>query len=157
MSLRKLALVLAVVLASSRSARADVGVGLFVGEPLGLDVKIGLGQRSGLDLLFGWDTYRDAHANYGHVTYLVTPFIGHGESVNVPLRLGIGVALFDDGGNFGNNINVAVRAPLEIGLRFHSAPVEIYGELAFKITFIDTGRNNPAGDLDGGIGFRIFF
>ncbi|MBV8757956.1 MAG: hypothetical protein JO257_11790 [Deltaproteobacteria bacterium] len=149
-------LVLIGVLAVAVPARADVGLGLFVGEPTGLDLKIGISPRSGLDLVFGWDTYRDNRDQYGHVTYLATLLVGHGESVNVPLRLGVGAAFYGDR-SFSNGTNVAVRVPLELGLRFRTAPVEIYGEIALKLTFVDANNDKDDVDLDGGIGFRIYF
>src|SRR5215471_1766257 len=107
----------AVAVGAPRQARADFGIGLFLGEPTGLDMKIDIQRRSALDLVLGFSTFRDGRADYGHLTYLVTPFVGRGRSVSVPLRLGIGVAIFDAGG-FGNNVDVGVRAPLEVGLMF---------------------------------------
>jgi hypothetical protein len=139
--------ILAVLAIGMPAARADVGLGLFVGRPTGVDFKIGLAPRSGLDLLFGWDTFRDGRDLYGHITYLATLFVGRGESVLVPLRLGVGGAIY------GAAPNIAVRAPLEIGLRFRHAPVEIYGEIAARFQLYD-GTDL---ELDGGAGFRIYF
>src|SRR5438309_10848526 len=135
MSIRKFALVLVVVASFGNPARADFGIGLFLGRPTGFDAKIGLDRRSGLDLLLGWDTlYEDRHADYGHLTYLLTPVIGRGQAVIVPLRIGIGLAIFDGywycNHRFGDCLNIAVRAPVELGLRFRTVPLEIYGELA---------------------------
>ncbi len=152
-------LLLAVTLAAAattapRTARAEgVGLGLFVGEPFGLDLKIDLERRSALDIVLGFSTIRDGRADYGHLTYLATPFVGQGRSVLVPLRIGIGVAVFDSGVRFADNTNVAVRAPLELGFKFRSAPVELYGEIALLIPFV----HNAEVDLTGGIGFRIYF
>lgn len=152
------ALVAAVLACAAGTAHADpgVGIGLFVGEPLGLDLKLGLGFRSNLDIVIGWDTYRDGRNAYGHVTYLATLGVAHGNAVSVPFRLGIGGAVYDDG-SFDNGVNFAVRAPLEIGLKFHNAPIELYGEVALKLTLIDANNNNDDVDLDGGIGFRVYF
>jgi hypothetical protein len=74
--------------------------------------------------------------------------MGRGRSVSVPLRLGIGFAIFDQ-----HDVDVAVRAPFEIGLMFHSAPIELYGEIALIVPFV----HDVYADLDGGIGFRIYF
>jgi hypothetical protein len=142
----------AVAVGAPGQARADVGLGLFVGEPTGLDLLLDLQHRSALDLVIGVSTFRDGRADYGHLTYLVTPVIGHGRSVSVPLRLGIGVAVFDAGA-FGDNLNVAVRAPLEVALKFHTAPIELYGEIALFIPFV----HGVDADLQGGIGFRLYF
>ena len=153
--MRKLVL-LVVMLGLAAPASADVGLGVFVGEPTGLDLKLGLSARGGLDLVFGWDTFRDNRDHYAHVTYLATLAVGHGSSVIVPVRLGIGGAIYDDG-SFDNGTNLAVRAPLQIGLKFRRSPIEIYGEVALKLTFLDDHDNNETVDIDGGIGFRVYF
>jgi hypothetical protein len=145
-----------VIAAASATAHADVGLGLFVGEPVGLDLKIDAGYRSALDIVLGWSTFRDARDQYAHLTYLATPVVGHGDAILVPLRIGIGVAFYGEGG-FDNGVNIAVRAPIEVALRFRRAPVEIYGELAAEITFFDDNNNDDVFDLQGGIGFRIYF
>jgi hypothetical protein len=149
--MRTLVIVLALVapLAIAKPARADVGIGLFLGRPTGVDAKIGIGNRSGLDLLFGFDNvFRDGRVVYGHVTYLATLFVGRGSSVLVPLRLGIGGALY------GNHPNFGVRAPLELGFKFRGAPVEIYLEIAALLQIVDTPVDLS---LQGGAGFRIYF
>jgi hypothetical protein len=153
--MRKLLLttvVFGLVVAARAPARADIGIGLFLGEPTGFDLKVGLGHRSGLDLLFGFTTFRDTRDGYGHVTYLVTPLIAQGDAVTVPIRLGIGAMLFGP----GDDLSFGVRAPFELGLRMRSAPLEFYGELALAILFIDPA-NEVRADLQGGLGFRIYF
>ena len=143
-------LVFGIVLAARPSpARADFGIGLFIGDPLGFDAKVGLGDHSALDIVLGYNTYRDGRGGYGHLTYLVTPLVGQGDSVLVPLRLGIGAALYGT----SDDLNVAVRAPFELALRLRRSPLEFYGELALELTLID-----PADlDVQGGLGFRVFF
>ena len=161
MTIRKIVLAF-VVLATIRStARADVGLGVFVGGPTGIDAKIGLDRKSGIDILLGWDTYRYYHADYGHITYLLTPFVGRGRSVLVPFRVGIGLALFDSyyyyGNRFGDGLNAALRIPVELGFRFRTTPLEIYGELAFRVNFVRDDRYYNQTQLDGGIGIRFYF
>lgn len=159
--MRKLVLLLVLLaIATPRAAHAEVGLGLFVGEPTGLDVKLGLGRRSALDLLLGWYSHWDDNDRindgaYFHATYLVTPVVSAGRSVIVPLRIGIGGALFDDAGRFDDHLHVAVRAPLEIALVFRSTPLEIYGEIALKATIND--HDDRILDLDGGVGLRFYF
>lgn len=151
-------LTLGLTLGATSAAHADVGVGAFVGEPTGLDVKLGLTGRTGLDFVLGWNTIRGFdRGGYGHVTYLLTPLVARGRSVVVPLRLGIGAAIFDQGGGLGNDLNVAARFPLELGLVFRRTPLELYGEIALKVTFIDEHDNHSTLDLDGGMGLRFYF
>ena len=141
-----------VVAGRAAPARADVGLGLFLGEPTGLDLKIGLGYRSGLDLVFGVDTFREGRDGYGHVTYLVTPLVAQGDAVTLPIRLGIGALLFGP----SNDLSFGVRAPFELGLRMRRAPVEFYGEIALALLFIDPA-NEVEADVQGGLGFRLYF
>jgi hypothetical protein len=153
--MRKLVLALLVVFVLPTAARADFGIGFFLGEPIGLDLKIGLTRKSGLDLLVGavsYDRDRGRDVSYGHVTYLLTPFVGHGRSFLVPLRLGIGAAVID----VENDVVFGVRAPFEVGLRFRSVPLEIYGELALIYVFLDNGRDDDL-DIQGGVGLRFYF
>ena len=153
--MRKLLLttvVFGLVVAARAPARADIGLGLFLGEPTGFDLKVGLGHRSGLDLLFGFTTFRDTRDGYGHVTYLVTPLIAQGNDVLVPLRAGIGAALFGPSGNLG----FAIRAPLQIGIRLRRSPLEFYGEIALALEVVGAD-NDPNLDLQGGLGFRVYF
>jgi hypothetical protein len=133
-------------------ARADFGLGLFLGEPTGVDLKFGLGNRSSLDLLLGVTTFRDTRTGYGHLTYLVTPVVAQGNAVTVPLRLGIGAALFGPSDDLG----FAIRAPLEVGLRLRRTPLEFYGEIALALIVIGPG-NDPRLDVQGGLGFRLYF
>ena len=152
--MRKLALALLVVFAVPTATHADFGIGLFLGEPLGLDLKIGLTRRSGLDFVIGrasYDRDRGRDLSYGHVTYLLTPFVGRGRSFLVPLRLGIGGALI----NVENDVIFGIRAPLEVGLRFRSVPLEIYGEIGLIYAFDDNGNDDF--DIQGGIGLRFYF
>jgi hypothetical protein len=160
MTAMKKLLIVALLLAAPAPARAEVGIGAFFGAPFGNDLKLDIARRQAFDLVFGWTSLRrefaDEYGHYGHFTYLVTPFWGYGSSINVPIRLGIGLALYDHG-PFVDEVNVAARFPLEIGMRFHSVPLELYGEIAIKITFVDPNHNDPDVDLDGGIGLRFYF
>ena len=147
--MRRSTLLIALVLCVSPAAHADVGLGFFVGDPAGIDLKIDLQRRSALDILVGWAEF-DNRVGYGHVTYLVTPVVGHGDSVLVPLRLGIGGAVFGPSGN----LDFGVRAPLEVALRFRSAPIEIYGEIALILSFHHPGTYL---NTQGGLGLRFYF
>ena len=152
--MRKLLIAIAVLAASTTAARADVGLGVFVGEPFGVDLKLGLGPRPGLDIVLGATSVRDNRVSYGHVTYLVTPYYGRGDGVRIPIRLGIGGAVY---GALDDDTNLAVRVPFELGFRFTRTPIELYGELALVVTLIDENDNNKFADIDGGIGVRFFF
>lgn len=155
--MRKLLFTIAVsslVLASQATpARADFGLGLFLGQPSGIDFKIGLNGRAALDLLLGYVELDDDSRGYGHVTYLVTPFVASGDSVLVPLRLGIGASLFGPSDHLG----FSIRAPLELGIRLRRTPLEFYGEIALNLVLHDYFRDEVFLDIQGGVGFRVYF
>lgn len=154
--MRKLVLAIAIALVALplASARAEgLGIGFFLGEPTGLDLKVDLQQRSALDVVLGITSIRNREPLYAHLTYLVTPFVGQGQAVRVPLRLGIGAAMYGR----SNDINAGVRVPIELGLWFRRTPLEIYGELALLLTLIDDDENYNRLDLQGGGGLRFYF
>ncbi|MEO8703963.1 MAG: hypothetical protein ABI867_28190 [Kofleriaceae bacterium] len=150
--MRTLVLTFLVLVATQGAARADFGIGLFVGEPTGLDLKIDLQPRSAIDIVLGVVSINDGgrDVSYGHLTYLYTLTVARGRTVRIPLRLGIGASLF---GVTEDNTQLAARVPFELGLRFRRSPLEIYGEIAFVLRLIDDVDTN----IDGGIGLRLYF
>jgi hypothetical protein len=148
--MKKLVLVLG-LLAATGSARAEsIGLGAFLGQPTGLDIKIGLQGRSALDIVIGVNQFDDPHLSYGHIQYLALLGVARGRTVNVPFRLGVGGAVI---GVTDDNTVFAARVPFQLGLRFRRSPVEIYGEVAFVLVFNDDTDT----DVDGGLGLRIYF
>jgi hypothetical protein len=140
-----------VAAARTSPARGDVGLGLFLGEPTAIDLKIGLDHRSALDLAFGYTTF-DRGEGYGHLTYLVTPVVAQGDALSVPLRLGIGGALFGT----RHDLDLAVRAPVELGLRLRRTPLEFFLDVALDLVFVNP-RNDLHVDVQVGGGFRVYF
>lgn len=143
-----------VMLGTAATARADgVGLGLFVGRPTGLTVKIDLQRSSALDLVAGVTAYNDEQRGYAHLTYQVAPFVAKGRTVLVPFRLGIGAALYGASGD----VNLAARAPVGLALQFRRSPLELYGEVAVRVVLVDDHRDEDKVQVDGGGGFRIYF
>lgn len=159
--MRKLILVTVIAMvglvAAPAPSHAGVGIGMFVGEPLGLTLKFDLKRRSSLEFLVGVDDYNEGRGRdgYGHLTFLAAPWVGRGDSVVVPIRLGIGVAVYDnDGGeDWGEGVDVAARAPLQLAFQFVGTPLEIYLEIALRLELFDDVHAQP----DGGIGIRFYF
>ena len=150
--MRKLFLALLILAVPTAAQAEGLGIGLFVGEPLGLDLKIDLQPRSAIDIVVGATSVNRGRESYGHLTYLYTLVVGRGSSVVVPLRLGFGGAVY---GVTEDNTGIAARAPLELGLRFRRSPLEIYGEVALLLQLI--GPGDVQTDVQGGIGMRLYF
>jgi hypothetical protein len=153
MSLRKLAFVVVAIMLAAPPARADVALGLFVGDPTAVDLKLGLDRVSALDLAFGVSQFYDRYGYYGHATYLARIAEARGNSVIVPVRLGIGVALID-GHDYG--LSLGARAPIEIGFRFRRTPLELYLEAALLLVFLDPAPSYVYLQGQGGIGLRVY-
>ena len=148
--MRTLVLALLLVLAASPARAESIGIGLFLGEPTGFDLKVGLGRRTALDIVIGQSSFRDGRTDYAHLTYLYTPFVGRGSSVLIPLRFGIGVAAL---GVVDDNAHIAGRVPFELGFRFRGTPLELYLELTLLMVLDD----DTDVDGDGGVGVRFYF
>ena len=150
--MRRLVIAFLSLALATTSARADgFGLGFFFGDPTGLDLKIDLQRRSALDIVIGLADFRERGAKYAHLTYLVTPVVARGRSVNVPLRVGIGGAVY----GVADYIDVGARVPFEVGLAFSTTPLEIYGEVAIKGVFVE--EDFITFDVDGGLGLRFYF
>lgn len=148
--MKKLVLVLVLRLLAGSARAESIGLGAFLGQPTGLDIKIGLQGRSALDIVIGVNQFNDPHLSYGHIQYLALLGVARGRTVNVPFRLGVGGAVI---GVTDDNTVFAARVPFQLGLRFRRSPVEIYGEVAFVLVFNDDTDT----DVDGGLGLRIYF
>jgi hypothetical protein len=149
--------VAAALTVAPRPAHAEFGLGLFIGDPVGLTLKADLQRRTAVEVLIGEHGYHDENwgSFYGHVTFLVSPFVARGRSVIIPFRFGIGGAIYDEGNEFGD-VNLAVRAPFQVAFRFRN-PLELYFELSLLLTFLDGDDNEDLVDLDGGLGLRFYF
>lgn len=117
----------AFVLASASVARAEFGIGINLGEPTGLNLRVGRDRT--LEATAGW-SLRDGGTNIvllGNVLY-------HGKSVfsNSPLTgivpyagAGLGFWMWDDKHNDdGDQAGAWVQVPLGIDLRF-TIPLEL--------------------------------
>ena len=149
----------AVVLFSTTTAFArgpegrTVGIGICLPEPSGFTLEAYVSHSTAIDFVIGWDTFNNRNG-YGHLDYLVMPVdLARGGSVSVPLYLGIGGWLIDAGGD----LYFGARVPFGLALNFRSAPLQIFGELALKIILASPHDPGDRLDLDGDVGFRIFF
>jgi hypothetical protein len=146
------------MVAATPRAEAGVGVGVFLGEPLGFTLKADLQRKTSLEFLVGVDDYDDDRGRdfYGHVTFLVAPFVANADSMVIPFRFGIGGAVWDDD-RYGDedDFGLGVRAPFQVAFQFRSAPIELYLEISLLLRIIDD--RDDLLDLGGGLGFRIYF
>jgi hypothetical protein len=131
---------------SSRvGAARDLGVGLAVGQPLGVTGKYWLSNAVAVD---GFAGYHLNHNFDTHIDYLWHFFPNFNmPSGSLPLYAGVGGrVLLGDDSQFG------VRVPLGVSYLFPTQPIECFAELAPVIQVIkEVGL-----DLDGQVGVRFY-
>ena len=126
----------------------NFGVGIILGEPSGICVKLWLGSSNALDMAAAWSFKGNDHlllqADYvWHSFNLISVSSG-----KLPIYFGIGgrVLLADDP-------LIGVRVPIGLDYMFSNAPVDIFLE------FVPILNLAPATEFDfgGGIGARYWF
>lgn len=128
-----------------------LGVGLVVGTPTGFTAEYRLSDAQALQFALGLDAF-DHQDFYFHVTwryYLVE--LAREADFSLPLYLGAGGFVEDQGA-----AAVGARAPIGLALDFSRAPVQIFGELALQLAFVNARGNDRLG-VGGEIGFHYYF
>ena len=146
-------------LVSASGARAGgpdgkvFGIGVCVPEPSAFTFEIYLSHATAVDFAVGWDTFSDKNG-YGHFDYLVYPLdLARSGTVAVPFYLGLGVWLRE----VHSDVDFGVRVPFGLAINFRNAPLQIFGELAVKILIASAYDPADRVDLDGDVGFRLYF
>src|SRR5215813_13560184 len=149
-----LVFLLAPVSAGARGPEGlSIGIGVCVPEPSAFTLEAYVTHNTAIDVAVGWDTFSDRNA-YGHFDYLVMPVdIARGGSVSIPLYLGLGVFLEEA----QSDLYFGARIPLGLAFNLHSAPLQLYGEIALRILIAAPHEPADRLDLDGDVGFRLFF
>jgi len=130
---------------SSRvGAAEDLGIGIQLGQPMGVTGKYWLSSTTAVDAAAGYhfNSNFDIHAD----------FLWHSfSSFNVsdgrmPFYLGLGGRVFG-----GNDSQFGIRLPLGVSYLFPSQPLEAFAEIA-PVVKIAPGIG---ADIDGAVGLRL--
>ncbi len=141
------------------TANKTFGIGLIIGEPIGLSAKYYLSESTALDFALGeYDRFREDDDLGVHIDFLWHPVtLVTADPFVMPLYFGIGGRLVgDDDGPDDDEVDFAVRAPLGIALDFNRVPVDVFFELAILIELVNDDNDDDV-DLDAGIGVRYYF
>jgi hypothetical protein len=138
--------------------KGALGVGIIIGEPVGIIAKLYLHDDRAIDLALG-----SAIAAGGvqvHSDYLFHPWIVQNRDTFVmPVYFGPGLRLIDySGGSDGNNhFALGVRAVIGLLFDFKNVPLDAFIEVA-GIGQYDFKTGNGFGvGLNGGGGVRYYF
>jgi hypothetical protein len=129
------------------------GIGVIIGAPTGISMKLWMNPRTGLDGAISWSGYGIyVHGDYLLHNYQVFPAEG------LPLYYGFGVRLIDGEYphlQYGHDhyVNIGIRGVIGIEYFIPNVPFDVFLELAPTLNIV------PGVDLDiyGGLGVRFFF
>jgi len=143
-------LFLSLLLLSSvaRAERAGtVGAGVIIGDPFGPTLKYWTANQQAIDIGLGFDNDPVLYADYLWHNFQLIPSAA---GVKIAPYIGVGPRFQfrrHDDDTFG------FRVPLGVTFFLPQAPIELYAELVpvFQVS------PNTDGNLDGGVGIRIYF
>jgi hypothetical protein len=126
----------------------DWEVGVILGEPTGLSVKLWTTEETAFDFGFAWSFSKDGHLHI-HADYLFHNFdvIGVEEGL-LPLYFGVGGRL-----RLEDDSRLGVRFAVGIEYVFEEHPFSAFFEVAPIVDFIP----DTEGSINGGLGFRYIF
>jgi hypothetical protein len=159
-------------LATAQNQRESFGLGIILGNPSGLSLKIPSGPNS-INAIFGYNSYRNGWGNcdgpgpgdrdrcYGDGSiYLGADYIFYNYNLirvskgRLPLYYGPGLnATFWDAPPGEDGIRVGFRIAVGLEYQFATAPFDIFFEIAPGINVVP----NTSGYVMAGIGTRFFF
>lgn len=139
--------------------QGDIGVGLIVGEPTGLSMKIWTSNEHAVDLAAAW-SFSDNDSFQFHGDYLVHRFnIFENQNMKgkLPIYYGIGARLKledeDDNGRNNDDNLFGIRVPIGISYIFAQEPIDLFAEI---VPVMDIAPDTDF-DINVAIGGRFYF
>jgi len=124
-------------------------LGLVLGEPTGISMKMWFDRNTAIDGAVSW-SLRDKNKDlYLHADYLMHSYgLINDSSGLLPLYYGIGGRIV-----LANETALGARVPVGISWLFNGAPLDLFVEIAAVLNILpDTDF-----ELNGGIGIRYIF
>jgi hypothetical protein len=136
-----------VLISLSYSQNERLGLGIVLGEPVGISAKLKTGFNNAYDFAAAWSA-RENRTMLLQADYVWNNFDHTNvESGSIPLYYGLGVRLIFTGvPKFG------VRFPIGLNNQFTTAPVDIFAELVPILDLIPSARFN----FGAGLGARFW-
>jgi hypothetical protein len=123
----------------------DLGVGVALGQPMGITSKYWLSSTLAVDAFMG---YHFNHNFDAHLDYLWHSFSSFDvSSGRLPFYMGVGGRIL-----LGNSSQLAARIPLGATYLFPNDPLEVYAEVAPVVRLI----KGLGADIDGAVGVRVY-
>jgi hypothetical protein len=151
----------------SFEANKVFGLGLELGEPLGLNGKWFFSPKVALDFgvgeIYGHYYYDDGTHLYGDILFHPVS-LTNTPSFELPFYIGVGLRYWDFDYCYMNVCDYAgstfgIRIPFGLSFDFNNAPIDIFMQLVPVFDFVDEDYYNRFGDrrhtgIDGSVGIR---
>ncbi len=150
-----IALVALVAAAPVMAQTSTFGLGVIIGEPTGIGMKLFLNSGNALDFGVAW-SLEDENELHVQADYIYHNFdlitVEQGE---MPLYFGIGgrIKINEDKGDKDRDDNIGIRFPVGLAYIFDNAPFDIFLEI---VPILDIAPDTDF-DLNGAIGGRFWF
>ena len=133
---------------TATAQQSGIGVGVILGEPTGISLKLFLSQKNAVDLAVGYsmleeDRYLNFHADYVYHT----SSLAASKAVKIPFYFGVGGRV-----RLEEEDLVGVRVPFGLDFMLRKAPLDIFVEVAPVMEIIPETKFN----FEAGIGIRFF-
>ena len=140
---------LILVVLTTGALAGNVGLGVMVGEPTGVSLKVWSGSRTALDAAAGW-SLGEGDWIYVHGDYLWHRYEFDVDEGSLPFYFGIGARVLV---HEGHDSRVGIRVPLGLDYLFANHRWDIFIEVA---PVIDLAPDTDF-DVSGGLGARYYF
>lgn len=141
-----------------RVDKGAIGVGIILGEPLGICAKLYLRDDRAVQAAIG--SALIANGYQAHADYVLHPWVVQERDLFVmPIYLGPGFRFIDYTGGSGGSSHAAfgLRAVIGLLFDFKSVPLDAFVEVAGVFEY-DTGTDKGFGaGLNAGAGLRYYF
>lgn len=136
--------------------RADIGVGIVLGEPTGITGKIYLSREHALDVTLGTGTYDNGRDSglWLSVVYLWHPSVLHSDpAFDLGWHFGVGGFVTDH--QVQSDAAIGARVPVGLDFTLHDVPLQFFIDVSADVEIVP----DPVQDLWLGLGLggRYFF
>ena len=132
----------------------NLGLGIIVGEPTGLSLKVRTSENTAIDAALGW-SFRDQGSIHIHGDFLLHDYtLIHVDEGRLPVYYGIGGRIKLKNKDKGNDDDrIGIRVPVGIAYEFSSRKVDIFLEI---VPILDLAPKSQL-SLNAALGARYWF
>ncbi len=135
--------------ASGANAQGKFGLGIIIGEPTGISMKVKLSGTSAVDGALGWSFAKysslHVHADYLNVIARIAP--------QVPLYIGIGGRFKTNNSDKNQDSHLGIRVPFGLEYTPASTPIDLFFEVVPVMDLTPTTDFN----FNAAAGVRYYF